>query len=139
MKNILKLSIILFSIVVASCSKDEYIEPQVEKNIDNISGEWDLESINNDKIEGDDVFCQVTFNAIDSTFVIKENLNSSFVSTKTGYFVLESNTISGVYDNSYEQKWSYSYEIISLTANSMIWENTETGLQQLYIKGTSKN
>ena len=133
MKKILTLiSVIALAFAASSCEKvDDNPQPQqLEVNAHNISGQWQLLEWNGEYLaEGTYVYLDIVRN--DKTYTMYQNMDSftNVPHVITGSYFLSTDVelgaiIRGSYDHD-NGEWAHRYNIISLTANEMIWVATD--------------
>lgn len=129
MRLIKTLLAICLSILLTSCNKTsskDGIEPLLEVNYNNISGNWSLEMLNG-KTLLDGTFLKLKLERSEHTFELSTNLDSfqDVPHNMTGTYALsvsaqDGAVIEGKYDHD-SGFWSHDYVIERLSASSMLW------------------
>lgn len=127
MKNFLKVTAILFAVLCfGACSNesDEFTPESLEVTPNNIAGYWMLYEYNGMEIpEG--VFYYVEYVRRDKKFVVYQNFDTMYPSSRTGVYSIEKDKygkaiLSGKYDYSMgEGDWNNKYFVTELLENSM--------------------
>ena len=134
------ITLTVLSVFLVSCDKNDLSEPapvQLEVNIHNISGQWQLIYWNgNEMADGTYVYMDIVRN--DETYTMYQNVDSfaDVPRVVTGRYKLYEvegmgMAIRGNYDYSGEE-WSARYIITSLTEDTMKWvdKNDQTQIQE---------
>ncbi|MBR5862598.1 MAG: lipocalin family protein [Bacteroidales bacterium] len=131
MKKILILLSII-TLAAVSCEKAPMLEvdPQLEVNYNNISGQWTLVEWNGSNMaEGTYVYLDIVRN--DKTYTMYQNMDSftNVPHILTGSYQLSTDVelgaiIRGAYDHD-SGEWAHRYIVKSLTANEMLWVATD--------------
>ncbi len=130
-KNWFYLLLMLFSVAFVACSEDEeeYVEPQLEVTLHNVSGEWKLQSWANGQPLAEGSYLYLELVRKDATFAIYDNLGSFQTVVTKGRFVIETDPeLGAVIRGEYEAgggDWNHRYIIRSLTAREMVWMATD--------------
>ena len=130
-KNWFYLLLMLFSVAFVACSEDEeeYVEPQLDVTLHNVSGEWKLQSWANGQPLAEGSYLYLELVRKDATFAIYDNLDSFQTTLTTGVYYFDTDPavgtiIRGVYDYG-RGDWNHRYIIRSLTAREMVWVATD--------------
>lgn len=124
MKQIFKIYLLaVLSIGMTACDKDKdpVIEPQLEVNYRNVSGNWELTEWKGEVLPKE-LDCYLKLNRLDNTFEIYDNLGSMYPVKTTGTYEISGDKydgyiLTGVYDYTHED-WN-EYMITSLTQSVM--------------------
>ncbi|MGM9788506.1 MAG: hypothetical protein ACI3ZF_06385 [Candidatus Cryptobacteroides sp.] len=129
MRYLKTLLALCLSILLTSCNKTsskDGIEPLLEVNYNNISGNWSLEMLNGKSLL-DGTFLELKLNRSEHTFELSTNLDSfqNVPHTMSGTYALsvsaqDGAVIEGKYDHD-SGFWSHDYVIERLSASSMLW------------------
>ncbi len=140
--NIFALAVL--SALAVGCDKEKpqsELSDQITVNYRNMRGVWELTELEGGAIEGDAYF-YIIFSLDERErqfFEVYSTLDSAFASKSEGVYYLESDPndrerviISGIYDNMFQQPWSSSYIVSSLTSKKMEWRDYTSGEVRSY-------
>lgn len=127
------IQMLLASLLLMSCGKEEPAVEYLEVTSNNISGEWKLVEWRGSALQ-EDTYFYIDLVRKDKEFTIYQNFDSmgDMPHKVTGNFNIETDVekgaiIRGIYDYD-EGYWSHEYEVNELTEVSMIWVATDDPL-----------
>lgn len=127
-KAFFRIVVILFSVLyLQGCSDEDSVtpEPSLAVTPANIAGTWMLVEWNGVQLN-DSVYCYITFNRRERTYVMYQKFDSMYARRITGTYSIDEDralgaVISGTYDYGMGE-WNNTYVVSDLYASgSMVW------------------
>ena len=107
-----------------ACNDDDDVKDAIlEVNYKNLNGTWRLSEWNGKEMN-EELYCYITFDRKEHTYIMYQNLNSMYSRKLTGSFLIEEKEdgfiLSGTYDFG-KGDWANKYIVTEMLDNSMKW------------------